>query len=80
MQDFYAIALPYLVKLAWFILYLVLVGVAARKTQVEGWVNAHPNWAFALRFWRSIGPDPLLMLKALRERAAAEANVKGDPQ
>lgn len=68
--------LPHLQTVGWFVAYLVFVQLMAKRTQIEAWVAAHPNWALALRLWRAFGPDPLLAGKAVKEFLAEKAKLK----
>ncbi len=68
-----------LMQVGWFVSYLGVVFVLARRTQIEAWVTSNPKAALVLRMLRAIGPDPLLALKALREFLAAKSNIKDLP-
>jgi hypothetical protein len=75
MNELIQLARPYLTQITFGLIYLAIVGVLGRKTQIEAWVAAHPRTAFWVRIARAVCPDPWLLLKAFREKAAAAARI-----
>jgi hypothetical protein len=47
------------------VLYMVLIFVVGKKSQIDSWCLANPRWAGIIKSVRSLFPDPLLLLQGM---------------